>query len=100
MCVCVRVCVYVSVCSCVCLTIQIRARAARSCHIVSHHLRLNELSLILLLEDICVNLWDVSEVRALGVSPCSLVLLCQHLHRWCLILHYMPSYQWLSLILP
>lgn len=63
----------VSECVCVCLASQIKACAARFCQIVSHHLRLNELSAISLPEDICVNQYDASEVRAPGVSLCSLV---------------------------
>lgn len=73
-CVCMSVFAWVGVCSCVCLPSQIRACAARSCHVVPHHLGLNELSVISLPEDICVNQWDASEVRAPGFFPfCSLV---------------------------
>lgn len=63
------VCVCVRVCTSVCLAIQIRACAARSCQIVPHHLRLNELPVISLPEDICVSQWDASEVGAPGGFP-------------------------------
>lgn len=64
------------VCSSVCLAGQIRACAARSCQIVSHHLRLNELSSDLVAggHTVCVNQSGATEVRALVVFLCSLIL--------------------------